>query len=103
VQRPDFAGLRGPTRECVCFQPGSIARVRKAGVGFQVPTKIVLNKEPFMLYWTLVFLIVALIAGVFGFFGIAGAAMEIARILFFIFLVLFLVAALAGVLRRRPH
>jgi len=56
-----------------------------------------------MLYWTLVFFIVALIAGAFGFFFVAGVAMEITRVLFFIFLVLFLVSLLAGMSRRRPH
>jgi len=40
-----------------------------------------------MLYWTLMFLIVALIAGALGFGGIASASAGIARILFFLFLV----------------
>ena len=35
-----------------------------------------------MLYWALVFLVVALIAGVFGFTGIAVAAAGIAKLLF---------------------
>ena len=58
------------------------------------------NEEINMLYWSLVFLIVALVAGFFGFFGIAGAAYGFAKILFFIFLVLFIVSLLAGGLRR---
>ena len=45
-----------------------------------------------MLYYTLVFLVVAIIAGVLGFGGIAGTAASIAKVLFVIFLVLFLVA-----------
>lgn len=49
-----------------------------------------------MLYWALMFLVVALIAGGFGFWGIAGAATEIARVLFFVFLVLFVVGLAAG-------
>ena len=53
-----------------------------------------------MLYWTLIFLLVALAAGVLGFTGLALAAAGIARILFFIFLVLFLVSALTHVARR---
>ena len=39
-----------------------------------------------MLYWALVFLVIALVAGALGFGGIAGASAGIAKILFFIFL-----------------
>ncbi len=39
-----------------------------------------------MLYWALVFLVVAIIAGALGFGGIAGTSAGIAQILFFIFL-----------------
>jgi uncharacterized membrane protein YtjA (UPF0391 family) len=45
-----------------------------------------------MLYWAVVFLVVALIAGVLGFTGIAVASAGIAKILFIVFLVLFLVS-----------
>ena len=54
-----------------------------------------------MLYYALVFFVVAIVAGVFGFLGIAAAAAGIARILFFIFLVFFLVSLLGHVARRR--
>jgi uncharacterized membrane protein YtjA (UPF0391 family) len=47
-----------------------------------------------MLYWTLMFLIVALIAGALGFGGIASASAGIARVLFFLFLVGFVVTLL---------
>ncbi|HTO82081.1 MAG TPA: DUF1328 domain-containing protein [Methylomirabilota bacterium] len=47
-----------------------------------------------MLYWTLMFLIVALIAGALGFGGIASASAGIARILFFLFLIGFVVTLL---------
>jgi uncharacterized membrane protein YtjA (UPF0391 family) len=36
-----------------------------------------------MLYWTLVFLVIALIAGVLGFTGVAIAAAGVAKLLFF--------------------
>lgn len=49
-----------------------------------------------MLYWAIIFAVVALVAGVFG-FGVALAAGGIARILFFIFLVVFLVTLIAAV------
>jgi uncharacterized membrane protein YtjA (UPF0391 family) len=53
-----------------------------------------------MLYWTLVFLVVALIAGLFGFGGIASASAGIAKILFGVFIVLFLVSLVFGAMRR---
>jgi len=51
-----------------------------------IPT---VSRSFLMLYWTLVFLIVAMVAAVFGFTGIYVAAASIAKVLFFIFLVLF--------------
>ena len=48
-----------------------------------------------MLYYTLVFLLIAIVAGLLGFGVIAFAAAGIARILFFIFLVMFLVSLLS--------
>ena len=53
-----------------------------------------------MLYWTIVFLIIALVAGVLGFGGIAGTAMGIAQVLFVIFLVLFLVSLILSLSRK---
>ena len=49
-----------------------------------------------MLYWALVFFIVAIIAGILGFGVIAGAATDVARVLFFVFLVLLVVSLIAG-------
>jgi uncharacterized membrane protein YtjA (UPF0391 family) len=48
-----------------------------------------------MLYWALVFLVVALISGVLGFTGVAVAAAGIAKLLLVIFLVLFLISLMA--------
>ena len=53
-----------------------------------------------MLYYALVFFIVAVVAALFGFGGIAAGAVEIAKVLFFIFLVLFVVSLVVGLLRR---
>jgi uncharacterized membrane protein YtjA (UPF0391 family) len=47
-----------------------------------------------MLYYALIFLVVALIAGALGFGVIAFAAAGIAKILFFIFLIMFVVSLL---------
>lgn len=49
-----------------------------------------------MLYYTIVFLVIALIAGLFGFGIIASAAAGIAKILFFVFLVLFVGSLIMG-------
>ena len=49
-----------------------------------------------MLYYSVVFFIVALIAAVFGFSGIAAASAGFAKILFCVFLVLFVVSLIAG-------
>lgn len=54
-----------------------------------------------LLYWAVVFLIIALIAAAFGFGGLAGTAMSGAQLLFWVAIVLFVVSALFGVLRRR--
>lgn len=49
-----------------------------------------------MLYWAMIFLVVALVAGWFGFGGVAVAAAGLARILFFIFALIFLVLLVSG-------
>jgi len=48
-----------------------------------------------MLYWAVIFFVVALVAALLGFNGIAIASAGIAKILFVIFLVLFLVSLVA--------
>ena len=53
-----------------------------------------------MLYWALVFLVVAIIAGALGFGGIAGASAGIAQILFFIVLAFLVISLIAGLMRR---
>jgi len=45
-----------------------------------------------MLYYTLVFLLIAIVAGLLGFGVVAFAAAAVAKVLFFIFLVAFLVS-----------
>jgi uncharacterized membrane protein YtjA (UPF0391 family) len=59
--------------------------------------------EDDMLYWALVFFIIAIVAAILGFGGIAATASSIAQILFFVFLVIFLITLVMGVAgRRRP-
>jgi uncharacterized membrane protein YtjA (UPF0391 family) len=54
-----------------------------------------------MLYYAVVFFIIAIVAGLFGFGGIAAGASSIAQVLFFIFVVLFLVSLVTGLIRRK--
>jgi uncharacterized membrane protein YtjA (UPF0391 family) len=49
-----------------------------------------------MLYYALMFLIVALICGVLGFAVLAATAALVAKVLLFLFLILFLAALLQG-------
>ena len=54
-----------------------------------------------MLYWALVFLVIALISAALGFGGIASTAVGIAQVLFFIFLVVFAITLVMGLMNRR--
>jgi uncharacterized membrane protein YtjA (UPF0391 family) len=54
-----------------------------------------------LINWAVIFLIIALVAGLFGFGGLAGTAIGGAKLLFWVAIVLFLVSAIAGFLRRR--
>jgi uncharacterized membrane protein YtjA (UPF0391 family) len=86
-------------------QPGNLAQFQDAARRDAEPPRwrFVLDetlREREMLYWALVFFVVAIIAAVLGFGGIAGAAAGIAKILFFIFLVLLVLSLLFGWGRR---
>ena len=54
-----------------------------------------------MLYWAVVFFVVALVAALLGFSGIAIAFAGVAKILFFVFLVLFLISIISHLGRGR--
>jgi uncharacterized membrane protein YtjA (UPF0391 family) len=64
------------------------------------PERTPSSPERPMLYWALMFLVVALVAALFGFGGIASTATGIAQILFVIALVMFLVTLVANFMRR---
>ena len=56
-----------------------------------------------LLYWAIVFLIIAIVAALFGFGGVAGTAMAGAKILFWIAIILFVISLIFGFMRRgRP-
>jgi len=52
-----------------------------------------------MLGWAVTFLIIALVAALLGFGMIAGVAIEAAKIVFFVAIVLFVISAIAGLMR----
>ena len=53
-----------------------------------------------LIYYAIVFLIVALVAAAFGFGGVAGTAVSGAHLLLMVAVVFIVVGLLAGVLRR---
>ncbi len=53
-----------------------------------------------MLYYAVVFLVIALIAGALGFGGIAGASAGIAQFLFYIFVAFLIISLIIGLMRR---
>jgi uncharacterized membrane protein YtjA (UPF0391 family) len=53
-----------------------------------------------LLYWAIVFLVVALLAAVLGFGGVAGTAVGAAKILFWVAIILAVISFLASIVRR---
>jgi uncharacterized membrane protein YtjA (UPF0391 family) len=53
-----------------------------------------------LLYWAVVFLIIALIAAFLGFGGVAGVATDGARLLFWVAIILVVISFIGGILRR---
>ena len=53
-----------------------------------------------LLYWAIVFLMMALIAAFLGFGGVAGVATEGARMLFWVAIILVVLSFVGGMLRR---
>ena len=54
-----------------------------------------------LLYYAIVFLVIALVSAALGFGGVSGTAMEGARLLFWVAIVIFVITAVAGMVRRR--
>ena len=53
-----------------------------------------------LLYWAVVFLMIALIAAFLGFGGVAGVATDGARLLFWVAIILVVLSFIGGLLRR---
>ena len=76
-----------------------------APINFQDPrghsaSVVHVHREKIMLYYAVLFFIVALVAAVFGFGGIAAGAAGIAQFLFFAFLVIAVVTLLMSLVRK---
>jgi uncharacterized membrane protein YtjA (UPF0391 family) len=81
-----------------------MAGTNEASFGFIATTPLPpLGREEIMgnlLYWAVIFLIVALVAAFLGFGGVAGVATEGARILFWVAIILVVLSFIGGMLRR---
>jgi uncharacterized membrane protein YtjA (UPF0391 family) len=53
-----------------------------------------------MLYWALVFLIVAVVAAALGLGGVAGTAMSAAQLLVYVAIAVLVISAVVGLMRR---
>ncbi|MCX8256306.1 hypothetical protein RHAL1_00891 [Beijerinckiaceae bacterium RH AL1] len=53
-----------------------------------------------LLYWALIFLVIALVAGVLGFGGVAAGAESIGKIIFYVALILLLISLVLNFTRR---
>lgn len=53
-----------------------------------------------LLYWAIIFLVVALVAALFGFGGLAGTAVGAAKLLFWVAIILAVISFVASLVRR---
>ncbi|HIH25704.1 DUF1328 domain-containing protein [Candidatus Woesearchaeota archaeon] len=53
-----------------------------------------------LLYWAIIFLIVAIVTGIFGFGIISGYSFTIAKVLAVIFVILFVISVIAHVIKK---
>jgi uncharacterized membrane protein YtjA (UPF0391 family) len=77
-----------------------VASTLTSATPFTVQTAFLERRKPTMLYYAVVFFVIALVAAVFGFGGIAAGAVGIAKVLFFVFLVLAAVTFVMNMTRR---
>jgi uncharacterized membrane protein YtjA (UPF0391 family) len=78
-----------------------VARGVRHRFGSAVVLRSTLNaSEVVMLYYAVVFFVIALVAALFGFGGIAAGAAGIAKILFFAFLIIAIVTFLMSLARK---
>ena len=95
IQSQELTGNAGPILGLARSQPAAFA----VWLSTIRSHKVFSVKGGHMLYYALVFLVIALIAGLLGFGGIAFAAAGIAKILFYLFLLLFVVSLIVHLAR----
>jgi uncharacterized membrane protein YtjA (UPF0391 family) len=77
-----------------------MAGERQGAIGFSEVTYVRgPPKENLMLYYAVVFFIIAIVAAVFGFSGLAAGAAGIAKILFVVFLVIAIATFVVNLMR----
>lgn len=53
-----------------------------------------------LLYWALIFLVIAIVAGILGFGGVAGGASQIGTIIFYVAIILLVISLVMNFVRR---
>jgi uncharacterized membrane protein YtjA (UPF0391 family) len=96
LQLSTYGSIGGSRLVSTC---GFNFRIQVNVQGVCAGTAVRWREEEKMLYYALVFLVVAIVAGFLGFGGVAFAAAGIAKIFFFVFLVVFLVTLIMHLLR----
>ena len=79
---------------------GNQAAIKLARPTTAVTARGLIERRVKMLYYALVFLLIAIVAAVFGFGGVAIVSAGIAKILFLVFIVLFVVSLITHISRR---
>ena len=97
---PFFEGRVFRTRWSLLLRDGTLLEVGRWLAGPPFGADLRSGAMGSLLHYAVVFLVIALVAALVGFGGVAGIAMEGARLLFWIFIVLFIISAVAGVIRR---
>jgi uncharacterized membrane protein YtjA (UPF0391 family) len=94
-----FPPVQAPCRSCCSGQPGTPV-IDRCAQALRLWRQWALQQEEIMLYYAVVFFVIALIAAVFGFGGIAASAAGIAQVLFFVFLFLAVVGLVVSLFRK---
>ena len=93
---PEDSGTYCVTRGLSILYRGRVLAGRRFRFCWWYPNCFITSGGVVMLYYSWIFLVIALIAALFGFGLVASAAAGIAKVLFFVFLVLFLISLITG-------
>ena len=75
----------------LAFEPNAPSRLARRHREVLSTTSIA-TARTIMLWWALVFFIIAIVAAIFGFAGIVSAAASVAQVIFYVALVLFVLS-----------